>query len=85
MTQLPTAPSEPGEVICPFCGSAETELFAMFGQFLLASPHYCRACKTVFDVVRWEEPARATPAEERKAHFTGGHSSNQGGTGEDTG
>ncbi|MGH2521069.1 MAG: hypothetical protein ACRDH2_01080 [Anaerolineales bacterium] len=40
---------------CPFCASTETELFALFSQFLLASQYYCRHCRTVFDVVRWEE------------------------------
>jgi phage FluMu protein Com len=55
MTQPPFTSSKSDEVVCPFCSSAETELFAMFGQSLLASPHYCRSCKTVFDVVRWEE------------------------------
>jgi hypothetical protein len=64
MTQLPSTLSKPAEIICPFCASAETELFAMFSQFLLASQYYCRSCKTVFDVVRWQEPAGATPAEE---------------------
>ena len=55
MTQPPIASSEPGDIVCPFCSSAETEFFAMFGQFLLAFQHYCRACRTVFDVVRWQE------------------------------
>jgi len=56
MMPPPPATPEPSAVIlCPFCASTETELFALFGQFLLASQYYCRGCKTVFDVVRWEE------------------------------
>jgi late competence protein required for DNA uptake (superfamily II DNA/RNA helicase) len=44
------------EIVCPFCASRETELFSLFSQFLLCSQYYCRSCKTVFDVVRWQEP-----------------------------
>jgi len=42
---------------CPFCGAAETELFSLFSQFLLASQYYCRSCRTVFDRVRWDDKA----------------------------
>jgi hypothetical protein len=35
--------------------------------------------------VRWEEPAGATPAEERKVDVTGARSSNRGATGKDAG
>lgn len=45
------------QILCPFCNSTETEMFALFGQFLLASQYYCRNCRTVFDVVRWEDEA----------------------------
>ena len=86
MTQPPSVSPETGAVIaCPFCASAETELFAMFSQFLLASQYYCRSCKTVFDVVRWEEPVQTTPAEEGKAHLSCVHSSQRGGAGEEAG
>jgi hypothetical protein len=57
MTHPPPAgatPEPPAAILCPFCASSETELFALFGQFLLASQYYCRSCKTVFDVLRWE-------------------------------
>lgn len=65
MTQPPSTSPEAGpEIICPFCASADTELFAAFGQFLLASQHYCRSCKTVFDVVRWDDPAITASTEE---------------------
>ena len=78
MTQPPHDPSKPDAgPACPFCNSVNTELFAWFGQFLLASPYYCRSCKTVFDVVRWEEPARTTPVEGSKAQLSDGSSSNR--------
>ena len=79
MTISPHASAEPGaEIACPFCASTETELFAMFSHFLLASQYYCRGCKTVFDAVRWQEPARATSAEEGETHPPGVRSSNRG-------
>jgi late competence protein required for DNA uptake (superfamily II DNA/RNA helicase) len=85
MTQLPSTSTGSDEVICPFCGSVDTELFSLFGHLLLSSHYYCRSCRTVFDVVRWEEPAGATPAEERKVDVTGARSSNRGATGKDAG
>ena len=50
-------------IACPFCESTDTEFFSLFGQFLLSSQYYCRNCRTVFDVVRWEDelPARNLP------------------------
>jgi hypothetical protein len=55
MSQSPPPSLEPrAQVVCPFCRSTETEFFSMFGHFLLASQYYCRSCKTVFDVLRWE-------------------------------
>ena len=43
-------------VICPFCGSDETELYSLFGSTLLLTQHYCRACQTVFERIREDEP-----------------------------
>jgi hypothetical protein len=72
MTQPRRTSPEPGaEIACPFCASTETELFALFGQFLLASQYYCRSCKTVFDVVRWRAPVRPTQAEDDQTHPAG--------------
>jgi hypothetical protein len=86
MTQPPPASLEPGaKIVCPFCASAETELFSMFSQFLLASQYYCRSCKTVFDVVRWDEPAQTAPSEEGQAHLSGVRSSHPGGAGDKAG
>jgi len=61
-TPAGAAPESPAAIVCPFCGSADTELFALFGQFLLASQYYCRGCQTVFDVVRWQEADPDRPA-----------------------
>jgi ring-1,2-phenylacetyl-CoA epoxidase subunit PaaD len=49
-------------VRCPFCGSAETEPYALFGSTLLMSQHYCRACRSVFERIRDDEPDEAQPA-----------------------
>ena len=39
-------------VNCPYCGSNETELFALFGQQLLTVQYYCNTCHTPFEHVR---------------------------------
>ena len=60
MTEPPAQqPDERAErrVICPFCGSKETEPQAMFGSLMLTEQHYCRRCRTVFERVRDDEPA----------------------------
>jgi ring-1,2-phenylacetyl-CoA epoxidase subunit PaaD len=45
-----------GEAVpCPFCGSRETTLLALFGQFLLTSQYYCEGCRSVFEAVKREE------------------------------
>ena len=47
------APSAPGQgVACPFCGSADIELLALFGSQLLTDQYYCRACRTPFEHLR---------------------------------
>ncbi len=43
-------------VVCPFCGSAETELMSLFGSSLLTSQYYCRRCRTAFERVKWGAP-----------------------------
>jgi len=62
----PVFPEMDAEIVCPFCASLETELFALFSQFLLCSQYYCRSCKTVFDVVRWQEPFQTAVVEEQE-------------------
>ena len=39
-------------VSCPFCGSADVELLALFGSQLLTDQYYCRACRTPFEHLR---------------------------------
>ncbi|QBD79730.1 hypothetical protein EPA93_28630 [Ktedonosporobacter rubrisoli] len=39
-------------VICPYCGSSETEIFSLFGQQLLTVQYYCNACRTPFEHVK---------------------------------
>ena len=40
-------------VHCPFCGSVDTELRSDFGTSLMVRSHYCRQCRTSFEVVKW--------------------------------
>jgi len=51
-------------VRCPFCGSAEVELMALFGSQLLTDQYYCRACHTPFEHLRADVDGeqRAGPA-----------------------
>ena len=52
-------------VSCPFCGSAEVELLALFGSQLLTDQYYCRACHTPFEHLRADadDDERADPAQ----------------------
>lgn len=50
MSEPLSIPQEPGAgPRCPFCGSAEVELFSLFGSQLLTEQWYCRACRTPFE------------------------------------
>lgn len=40
------------KVLCPYCGSANTELFSLFGQQLLTVQYYCQSCHTPFECVK---------------------------------
>lgn len=42
---------------CPFCGSRETRLLSPFGGQLSVAQYWCRACRTGFDYVKWEDHA----------------------------
>lgn len=47
--------SEPdwaARVVCPWCHRDDTERLSEWGPFLSVAQYYCRACRTVFDVVR---------------------------------
>ncbi|MEO6887537.1 MAG: hypothetical protein ABI456_00815 [Ktedonobacteraceae bacterium] len=58
------------EVLCPYCGSTETELFALFGQQLLTVQYYCNACHTPFERVKDDDVLEAAgqswPSQARK-------------------
>ncbi len=43
------------QVLCPYCGSHETELFSLFGQQLLTVQYYCNACHTPFERIKDDE------------------------------
>lgn len=43
----------PESVECPFCAGSETEVFAAFGSAVSVSQYYCRACRTVFEWMKW--------------------------------
>lgn len=45
-------------VICPFCGSSDTEPLALFGSQLSTTQHYCRACHTPFERMKQDAPER---------------------------
>ena len=49
-------PQDERPVVCPFCGSDDTEPYSLFGSTLLLTQHYCRACRTVFERIRDDEP-----------------------------
>jgi DNA-directed RNA polymerase subunit RPC12/RpoP len=52
---------------CPFCDSADTELFSLFGQQLLTAQYYCRACRTPFERIKDDDVlADATRRDETK-------------------
>ena len=39
-------------VICPYCGSTNTEPFSLFGKQLLTMQYYCNACHTPFERIK---------------------------------
>ena len=57
------------EVTCPFCGSADVELLALFGSQLLTDQYYCRVCRTPFEHLR----ADADAADEWADSANSGH------------
>ena len=52
------SPSAGPVVICPFCGSSDTEPLALFGSQLSTTQHYCRACHTPFERFKQDAPER---------------------------
>ena len=51
----------PESVECPHCQGHETEVFAAFGSALSVSQYYCRACRTVFEYMKWIRRADSRP------------------------
>jgi transposase-like protein len=42
-------------VVCPFCGSSDTELISLFGSQLSTSQYQCRACHTYFESMKQDD------------------------------
>jgi hypothetical protein len=59
------------QVACPFCGSTETEMLALFGQQLMTTQHYCNSCHSAFEAVKWEEANSSKPNAQGKKTVTG--------------
>ncbi|TMJ16232.1 MAG: hypothetical protein E6H02_01060 [Bacillati bacterium ANGP1] len=54
------SPAKPGNeaprppaVVCPFCGSDDTERLGLFGSTSLTSQYHCRSCRSAFEQVKW--------------------------------
>jgi len=53
-------------VTCPYCGSTNTELSALFGPQLLTVEYYCNSCHTPFEHVKDDDVINSALANERK-------------------
>lgn len=45
---LPPAPP------CPFCDGHETEVMSPFGSHASVSTYWCRACRSPFEILKWQ-------------------------------
>jgi len=58
------------EIKCAFCESTDVELFSLYGQTLLGTQYYCNNCRSIFEVVRFDDEAdleeKSEPEEERR-------------------
>ena len=52
--QLPAIRNSQSAIACPFCGSIDTEMIALFGMQMMTSQHYCRHCRSAFEAVKWD-------------------------------
>ncbi len=54
----------PDHVFCPFCRAEDTYCEAAFGTAHAYAQFYCRACRTPFEWIKWEEhaPSHDLPA-----------------------
>ena len=46
---------------CPYCGSGDTERAASFGPFHMSETYFCRACRSPFSRIKWEDSSPARP------------------------
>lgn len=46
---------------CPFCGSRDTVQEADCSTSLMVSLHYCRACRSPFEAIKWGDPPAPNP------------------------
>jgi transposase-like protein len=42
------------EVVCPFCGSTDTERESAFGSEISKMQYYCNGCHTVFERIKFD-------------------------------
>jgi DNA-directed RNA polymerase subunit RPC12/RpoP len=45
-------PEARADILCPYCGSKNTEIFSLFGQQLLTVQYYCNTCHTPFERIK---------------------------------
>jgi len=45
-------PEAQANILCPYCGSNNTEIFSLFGQQLLTTQYYCNTCRTPFEYIK---------------------------------
>jgi ring-1,2-phenylacetyl-CoA epoxidase subunit PaaD len=57
-----THSTAPPSVRCPFCGAQDAEPLALFGSQLLTEQWYCRACRTPFERVKYEDEPMPSPS-----------------------
>ena len=43
------------KIQCAFCESTDVEFFSLYGQTLLGTQYYCQNCKSIFEVIRFDE------------------------------
>ena len=54
------------KIRCVFCDSDEVDLFSLYGQTLLGSQYYCRDCRSIFEVVRFDDADLESDEKEMK-------------------
>ena len=54
------------EIKCAFCESTDVELFSLYGQTLLGSQYYCNNCRSIFEVIRFDDEDLELETNEKK-------------------